>query len=229
VACITLSFDNGPDPEVTPLVLDVLRKCGLCASFFVLGDKLRDRERRAVCERAHDEGHWIGNHTFNHLVPLGLSPDPNIAKREIGRTQALLGNLSDVRRLFRPFGGGGLLDKHLLSRSCLEFLIEGEYTCVLWNVVPKDWEDPDGWIERAIEQCFATDRSLVVLHDLATGAMDRLETFIEMARENGATFKQDFPPECVPLLRGRVVTAIEAYVAEPRDDIGKDSGRRRRD
>jgi peptidoglycan-N-acetylglucosamine deacetylase len=116
VACITLSFDNGPDPEATPLVLDVLRKCGLRASFFVLGDKLRDRERRAVCERAHDEGHWIGNHTFNHLVPLGLSPDPNIAKREIGRTQALLGNLSDGRRLLRPFGGGGLLDKHLLNR-----------------------------------------------------------------------------------------------------------------
>jgi peptidoglycan/xylan/chitin deacetylase (PgdA/CDA1 family) len=215
MACITLSFDNGPDPEATPLVLDVLRRCGLRASFFVLGDKLRDRERRAVCERAHDEGHWIGNHTFNHLVPLGLSPDPNIAQREIGRTQALLGSLSDRRRLFRPFGGGGLLDKHLLNRSCLDFLIEGEYTCVLWNVVPKDWEDPDRWVERAIEQCFATDRALVVLHDLATGAMDRLETFIEMARENGATFKQDFPPECVPLLRGRVVAAIDGYVAEP--------------
>jgi len=212
---ITLSFDNGPDPEVTPRVLDVLDKLGLRASFFVLGDKLRDRARRAACERARNEGHWIGNHTFNHIVPLGLSPDLSIATKEIGRTQELLGNLSDERRLFRPFGGRGSLGKHLLNRSSLDFLVEGEYTCVLWNVVPADWEDPDGWVERGLEQCFAINWALIVLHDLATGAMDQLERFIEMAREKGAMFVQDFPPECVPLVCGRVVTPMEPYVAEP--------------
>src|SRR5262249_24741210 len=146
---ITLSFDNGPDPEVTPQVLGVLDKAGLRASFFVLGDKLRDPSRRAICARARAEGHWIGNHTFNHIVPLGLSPDPDIATKEIGRTQQLIGDLADERRLFRPFGGRGKLGNHLLNRSTLNFLVAGKYTCVLWNVIPEDWEDPDGWVERA--------------------------------------------------------------------------------
>jgi peptidoglycan/xylan/chitin deacetylase (PgdA/CDA1 family) len=211
---ITLSFDNGPDPEATPLVLDVLRKAGVGASFFVVGDKLRDPARRAIAERARGEGHWIGNHTFSHILPLGRSTDADIAAKEIGRTQQLLGDLSDERRLFRPFGGGGSLGKHLLDRSSLQFLIEGKYTCVLWNVVPADWEDADGWVERGLSQCFAMDQSLVVLHDLATGAMDHLERFIELAREGGATFVQDFPLDCVPMVRGRVVASMEPYVTD---------------
>ena len=68
---VTLTFDNGPEPEVTPAVLEVLRRRGLRASFFVLGHKLADPARRALAERAHAEGHWIGNHTFTHAVPLG--------------------------------------------------------------------------------------------------------------------------------------------------------------
>ena len=211
---ITLSFDNGPDPEVTPQILGVLDKAGLSASFFVLGDKLRDPARRAVCERARAQGHWIGNHTFNHIVPLGLSPDPDIATKEIGRTQHLLGDLADERKLFRPFGGRGKLGNHLLSRSALNFLIEGRYTCVLWNVIPEDWEDPDGWVERALAQCAAADWALVVLHDLATGAMDQLERFIDLARQDGATFVQDFPPACVPLVRGELVGPMDQYVAD---------------
>ncbi len=180
---ITLSFDNGPDPEVTPQVLDVLQRSGLRASFFVLGEKLRDPVGLAICERAHDEGHWIGNHTFSHKLPLGLSPDADIAAKEIGSTQELLGNLSDERQLFRPSGGGGKLGKHLLNRSCLDFLVEGGYSCVLWNVIPEDWRDPGGWVERGLSQCAATDWALVVLHDLPTGAMDRLERFIELSRD----------------------------------------------
>ena len=211
---ITLSFDNGPDPEVTPQVLGVLERAGLRASFFVLGDKLRDPARRAICARARAQGHWIGNHTFNHIVPLGLSPDPDIAAKEIGRTQQLLGDLADDRRLFRPFGGRGKLGNHLLNRSTLNFLVAGKYTCVLWNVIPEDWEDPDGWVERALEQCAATDWALVVLHDLATGAMDHLERFIDLAQQDGATFVQDFPPECVPLVRGRLVSPMDSYVAD---------------
>jgi peptidoglycan-N-acetylglucosamine deacetylase len=211
---ITLSFDNGPDREVTPQVLDVLAKARLMASFFVLGHKLRDPGRRAAAERARAEGHWIGNHTFHHALPLGLSSEPDLAAREIGRTQQLLGDLADERRLFRPLGGGGSLGRHLLSRAALDYLIAGRYTCVLWNAIPGDWANPCGWVGPALKQCRALDWSLVVLHDLPTGAMDRLERFIGEARETGATFVQDFPPACVPLLRGRIVGKMEEYVAE---------------
>src|SRR5215471_1694251 len=103
---ITLTFDNGPDPEVTPQVLETLARHGLLATFFVVGEKLRDR--RGLAERAHRAGHWIGNHTYNHIVPLGLSTAPGRAVAEITRTEALIGELAHPRRFFRPFGGGGI-------------------------------------------------------------------------------------------------------------------------
>jgi peptidoglycan/xylan/chitin deacetylase (PgdA/CDA1 family) len=218
---ITLSFDNGPDPEVTPQVLHVLAKAGLKASFFVLGHRLRDPARRAVAERARAEGHWIGNHTFHRTLPLGLSPDRDIAAKEIGRTQELLGDLADERRLFRPFGGGGRLGRHLLSRAALDYLVAGRYTCVLWNAIPGDWANPTGWVEPALRQCRGLEWALVVLHDLPTGAMNRLERFIGAAREAGATFVQEFPPACVPLVRGRIVAEMESCVT---DAAGRTAG-----
>lgn len=209
---ITLSFDNGPDPDVTPLVLETLRRHDIKASFFVLGDKLRDR--RGLAEQAHAEGHWIGNHTFNHIVPLGMSAETGVAIDEIERTQALVADLAHPRKLFRPFGHGGILDARLLNREALTRLTEGGYSCVLWNVIPQDWAYPEGWVDRALSQCLSQEHALVVLHDLPTGAMKNLDRFIRLASGRGATFKQDFPAACVPIDCGRIAQPIEAYVAE---------------
>lgn len=199
---------------MTPVVLDVLQRQGLQASFFVLGEKLSDCTRLVARERAHKEGHWIGNHTFTHALPLGLSGDPDIAEKEIDRSQNLLGQLAQEDRLFRPFGGAGLIGKHLLNRASLDFLIGGKFTCVLWNAAPRDWENPNRWVVRVLEQCRATKWARVVLHDLPTGAMDHLEKFIEIARDEGATFNQTFPPSCVPVVRGQVVLPMEGFVAD---------------
>src|SRR6185295_9075586 len=68
---VTLTFDNGPEPDVTPRVLDILKAHDIRTTFFVIGEKLADPARRRLAVRAHDEGHWIGNHTFTHTVPLG--------------------------------------------------------------------------------------------------------------------------------------------------------------
>jgi len=209
---ITLSFDNGPDPDVTPLVLDTLKRHELRSTFFVLGDKLRDR--RKLSERAHAEGHWIGNHTYNHLVPLGMSAERGIAASEIVRTEALIGDLAHERRFFRPFGGGGLLDQRLLNREALAHLQREAYTCVLWNVIPEDWAHPEGWVERALELCFAQEHALIVLHDLPTGAMKQLDRFLGLAKDRGARFQQDFPVACVPIERGRLVREVEPYITE---------------
>ncbi len=209
---ITLSFDNGPDPDVTPQVLDILARHGLKSTFFVLGDKLRDR--RKLSERAHAEGHWIGNHTYNHLVPLGMSAERGVAAAEIVRTEALIGDLAHERRFFRPFGGGGVLDQRLLNHEALAHLQCEAYTCVLWNVIPEDWAHPDGWVERALALSFAQDHALVVLHDLPTGAMKNLDRFLGAAKDRGASFQQDFPAACVPIERGRLVGAVEPYITE---------------
>ena len=87
---LTLTFDNGPEPDVTPRVLDTLRERGIKTTFFVIGEKLGDPECRRLAARAHDEGHWIGNHTFTHSVPLGQQRDRDAAQHEIGRTQAAI-------------------------------------------------------------------------------------------------------------------------------------------
>ena len=210
MSTITLTFDNGPDPDVTPLVLDTLGRHGIRATFFVLGDKLRDR--RALAERAHAEGHWIGNHTYNHIVPLGMSSEHGIAVAEIARTQELIGDLAHPRRFFRPFGGGGNLDRNLLNEEAAEHLTAGGYTCVLWNAIPRDWAYPAGWVERALALCEAQPETLLVLHDLPTGAMKQLDRFIVAARDRGLDFVQDFPDSCVPIERGALRQQIDPYL-----------------
>jgi len=206
---ISLTFDNGPDPDVTPRVLDVLARHGIKATFFVIGDKLRDR--RSLCERAHREGHWIGNHTFNHLTPLGLSRFRDAPLLEIDATQRVIGDLAHPLKLFRPFGGGGYLNRSLLNRASLDYLAAHSYTCVLWNAVPRDWEDPENWVSEALRLCREAEWPLVVLHDLQTRAMERLDEFLTAARTIGR-FVQEFPPDCVPMVQGRIVRPLDDYV-----------------
>jgi peptidoglycan/xylan/chitin deacetylase (PgdA/CDA1 family) len=210
---LTLSFDNGPEPDVTPLVLDTLAKRGIKTTFFVIGEKLADPARRQLAARAHGEGHWIGNHTYTHSVPLGLQRDPDAAQHEIARTQGVIGDLAHAQRWFRPFGGGGNLDERLLKPSVVDHLCNGGYSCVLWNAIPRDWDDPDGWTARALAQCRAQPWSLMVLHDLPSGAMRHLETFLDSAAEAGARFRQEFPPDCVPIRAGKIVLPIKPYVS----------------
>ncbi|QOG21965.1 MULTISPECIES: polysaccharide deacetylase family protein [Bradyrhizobium] len=216
---LTLTFDNGPDPEVTPRVLDILAERGIKATFFVIGEKLADPTRSALASRAHGEGHWIGNHTFTHSIPLGEQKDSNTAENEIGRTQVAIGDLAHPQRWFRPFGGGGNLDTRLLKPSVVDHLIRNKHSCVLWNSIPRDWDDPDGWTERALDQCGRQPWTLMVLHDLPTGAMEHLERFLDRAEAAGARFRHDFPPQCVPIRSGEIALPIDDYVSSIEESV----------
>jgi peptidoglycan/xylan/chitin deacetylase (PgdA/CDA1 family) len=210
---LTLTFDNGPEPETTPGVLDELARRGIHTTFFVMGRKLAAPGARALAERAKAEGHWIGNHTWSHGTPLGLRAEPDVAETEIERTQALLGPLAHPDRLFRPHGGGDL-GPQLLSPAVLRHLEAGGYTMVLWTAVPGDYRDPDGWVERALDQCAAGPWTLMVLHDLPNGAMRRLPAFLDAVEARGGRIRQDFPPGCTPLVRGRATGPLAPYVTE---------------
>jgi hypothetical protein len=86
------------------------------------------------------------------------------------------------------------------------------YTCVLWNSVPGDFRDPEGWLERAIADCQSHDWTLLVLHDLPNGAMDHLEEFVARQKRSGFDLTQEFPPDCVPILDGKAVLPLGPYV-----------------
>jgi peptidoglycan/xylan/chitin deacetylase (PgdA/CDA1 family) len=170
MASVTLSFDNGPEPAVTPLVLDTLSRHGIKATFFVIGWKLQALEGQALIARARREGHWVGNHTYSHTVPLGkLDPAAGIA--EITRAEALIGPHAMPNPLFRPYGEGGILDQRVLSPAAVTHLSANGYTCISRNAIPRDWEDPAGWVETALSQIAAQDETLMVLHDIPSGAI----------------------------------------------------------
>ena len=207
---LTLSFDNGPTPEVTPHVLDVLCRHRVKSTFFVIGQKVA--QQKALAERAHAEGHWIGNHTWSHSLPFGLMT-PDAAISEFDRTQQAIGSLLHRHRFFRPYGQGGNLDNRLLSRAVLEYLARETATIVLWSALPRDWNDPDGWVERALAQIAAQPWSLMVLHDLPTGAMRHLDRFLGLVADRGGRVRQDFPPDCLPMIDGRLTQPLDRYLA----------------
>ena len=210
---LTLSFDNGPTPDVTPHVLDVLARRRVTSTFFVIGEKLVQPRNRALAERAHAEGHWIGNHTWSHSLPFGLM-ETDAAISEFDRTQQAIGSLMHRDRLFRPYGQGGNLDKRLLSKAVLEHLAREKTTIVLWSALPRDWQDADGWVDRALEQIAAQPWSLMVLHDLPTGAMRHLDRFLGLVADRDGRVRQDFPPDCLPMIGGRLTQPLDRYLAD---------------
>ncbi len=211
---LTLTFDNGPEPEATPGVLDVLARRGIKTTFFVIGDKLNRPEGRKLAERAHAEGHWIGNHSWTHSVPLGQRKEADIAEFEIGRTQAAMAGLIHPhrylpavrrRRQSRPApdvaAGGRLSGARPLYMRVVEF-------------------DPARLGRsrrlgraRAFRNARSQPWTLMVLHDLPTGAMRHLDAFLDKVGEAGGRIRQDFPPDCMPIVDGAVVRPIDDYVA----------------
>jgi len=175
-----------------------------------MGRKASTPEGSALVRRASEEGHWIGNHTFTHSVPLGRL-DVAAALREFEQAEQALACFAQRQKLFRP-PGSGQLGKHLLHPAVVERLKAGGYTCVLWNSVPGDFRDPDGWLNRALADCQSRDWTLLVLHDLPNGAMAHLDEFISVLQRDGFEFPQEFPPDCVPILDGKIVLPLDPYV-----------------
>jgi len=105
---VALTFDDGPNPEWTPKVLDILKEKGVRGTFFIIGENGTANPR--LVQRILAEGHDLGNHTFTH-PNLGETPE-SVAGIELNATQRLIEALTGrSTRLFRPpyFGDAELL------------------------------------------------------------------------------------------------------------------------
>jgi peptidoglycan-N-acetylglucosamine deacetylase len=189
----------------------VLRAHDVKATFFAIGRKLvLQPELRAVLERARDEGHWIGNHSYNHVYSLGDIDRADAYDVEVAATFEVLGDLAHPDRLFRPFCNAGVINDRIFKRIDVARLQEDGCTCIFFNCVPRDWNDGEGWVDRALTDVATRDWSTVVLHDIAgypdgvdVGPMRRLDDFITAARDAGHEFVQEVTPDCVLIERGR--------------------------
>ena len=212
---VTITFDNGPTPGVTDQVLDILAERSLRAIFFVVANRVDgDAAARALLTRMVGDCHRVGNHSLTHGRPLGeLREQETIA--EIATARDILREFTGENFLFRPWGTEGQLDRRCLNRTAVNYLVSGKHTCVLWNSVPRDWADPVGWIDRALADVRAREHTLVVVHDLPSGAMDGLPRFLDELERNGVTVTAELPTECVPIVDGHIVSPVDHLM--PRD------------
>lgn len=95
---------------------------GIKATFFVVGEQLSRPDARTLTERAEADGHWIGNHTMTHSVQFGDHDDPELAAREIGAAEDVIGPLAHPDKLFRPYVGGGVLGRRVFSTAAIDYL-----------------------------------------------------------------------------------------------------------
>ncbi len=204
---VTLTFDNGPSPT-TRFVLDELERRGLHAYFCLVGTQLQKaKEHVAIAQDTLRRGHRIVNHSLTHSVALGDDPTAEHAQREIADMHELmceyLGEWGEP--WFRPFGRGGEIGQHLFSTPALCQLQAFDYSVLLWNCVPRDWENTDGWVDTALQQIEALDHAVVVVHDLGTGAMLRLPEFLDRLNALDVEFSLDLPATCIPVRAGETL------------------------
>ena len=126
---ISLTFDDGPDPIYTPIILNILASYNLKATFFLVGKQVEKFPELA--KRIVHEGHTVGNHSWSH-APLFLQRIEKINK-DIDKTQELIKETTGMRpHLFRaPWGlTGQRVDKIILDK---------QLKSVLWTHALKDW------------------------------------------------------------------------------------------
>jgi len=184
---IALTFDDGPDPRWTPLILDILKRENVPATFFVIGkngDAYPDLLRRIV-----NEGHEIGNHTYTH-PNLGEVPGP-VVDLELNATQRLIESITGRSTvLFRPpYFGDAEADKPDEVESALRAKDLG-YVMVGVRIDPNDWkpgvsadEIVKNTIARAEDKDPETRGEVVLLHDSGGDRNATIEALPEIIHE----------------------------------------------
>ena len=173
---VYLTFDDGPIPEITPWVLDLLDKYQIKATFFMVGDNVRKhpKEFQMVVER----GHRVGNHTFNHIggfKHLSYNYLENTNKAD----ELIKSNL------FRP--------PHGWMRWGQYIVLKNRYTIVMWDLVTRDYSKRlNGPQVLEIVKKYVRNGSIITFHDSIKSEKNMkyaLPRAIEWLKEQGYTFK----------------------------------------
>ena len=171
-----LTFDDGPIPEATPEVLELLKKFNAKATFFCIGDNVT--KHKEIYRKILDEGHSTGNHTFHHLNGWKYNK-ASYLENTILCMQAMQSLNPSLKNYFRPpYGKLRILQYAALKK---------DYKIILWDVLPRDWEK-----ERSADSCFeiikrkAKPGSIIVFHD-SIKAKDRMLPALRMTLEHYST------------------------------------------
>ena len=146
---VYLTFDDGPIPEVTPWVLDVLDRYGVKATFFMVGDNVRRHPE--LLEEVRRRGHSYGNHTMHHIQGMKVMAVRYL--RDVAEAAALIDST-----LFRP--------PHGLLRWKQAKALKQRYNIVMYDLVTRDYSrklSPERVLENV--RRYARNGSIIVFHD----------------------------------------------------------------
>ena len=173
VKMVALTFDDGPDPKTTPQALDILKKYGAKATFFMVGQNIAGNE--AIVKRVHNEGHQIGIHTWDHPVLTKLPLES--AQKEILDTQTAINNVIGIKPTITrpPYGAINATIQNSVDQSF-----------IMWNVDSLDWKTRN---TKAIMQEIAKTQpgSIILMHDIHQTSIDALPSVLEYLKSNGYT------------------------------------------
>ena len=147
---VYLTFDDGPIPECTPQILDILAQYGVKATFFMVADNAVRHPQ--LLERIRQEGHSIGNHTYHHL--RGCQVTTNHYLDDVEQASKVLDT-----KIFRPPHGR-------MKYSQKRALLKQGYTIYLWDVLPHDY-NPRYSVEHMLKiiKRYTRNGSIITCHD----------------------------------------------------------------
>ena len=178
---VYLTFDDGPIPGPTEFVLDTLNTFGIKATFFCIGDNVR--KYPSIFSRIVNEGHAVGNHTFNHLSGWS-TPDARYLENIQSFEKAITDKVEKSSLLFRPPYGR-------IKRSQIKSLTD--FKIIMWDVLAFDFNK-----NIAPENCFrktttaVRDGSIIVFHDSLKAEKNMSYAFPRLVADllqRGYTFK----------------------------------------
>jgi peptidoglycan-N-acetylglucosamine deacetylase len=208
---LAITFDDGPDPEWTPKILDILKEKHVHATFFVIGENAGIWPE--LVKREYAEGNAVGNHTYTH--PNFEEISQTQVRWELNLTQRLIGSILGVKSiLFRPPYGIDHEPEYAEEVAQLPYAQAMGYLIIGQKIDTHDWEQPGGKqipakeiINNALSQ--ADDGNIILLHD---SGGDRSQTVIALPqiiddlRQQGYEFVS--VPELLGMTRAQVMIPL---------------------